>query len=213
MVCYIEIYTSHRLSRDDKQYNRALEQAISESKSSLILVSSSNEDKHEEEENRSSQRVSHEADFDIDSPDQTLDSDDDFLPSPKQKKSKKSVGKRTLTKTGSSKVKSKIKMNTILTTASTVAGVVQLPEARNKVLAAVSSTAKGKTDDVVDKSWPGEEKSCQSKYTPPVVRDSGNIRSGKTRGGPVIGVGVAPIIRVGLSRTAPVKHLHKQKFS
>lgn len=189
---------------------------MSESNSSPSLVSLS-QDKHEEEENRKSRNVSQETEFDIDSPDQALDSDDDFLPSPKPKKARKSVGKITLIKTGSNKVRtltgsSKVRTNTIPIHASSVMECVQLPAARNPH-PALCGTGKGKTDGIVDTSRPVREKCCLSKCAPPVMRGSGNIRPGKTRNSPVTIVGVAPVIRVGLSRRAPVKQLHKKNVT
>lgn len=195
-----------RLSREEKQYNRALEQAMSESKCSrsLPLVTSSNQSREKDKDYRDSQNTSHASDSDFYSPDQTLDSDDDFQPSPKPKRAKISTpkkGNRTTIKTGNAKVKTNVNAAVLSDTTATVQ-CMQLP-GTNKVHQTLSSDTS--RADIIKANQLGMKRSNPSKCSPQ-VRGS---RPGMTGRGHPIRLGSAPVIRVGLSRRAPVKQLHK----
>ena len=180
---------------------------MSESRSSLGLVSSSNRERQEE----SGSNGATEADMDsLDG-----DSDGDFQPSPK--KAKRSAGKRTL-KTSCSSVKTD---STPTNDNAAVESTQLLPGARACV-PGLHGGGRGATKDDIKISQ-SAGKACPSRCALAVggsgiipnttgnkVGTSPVIRVGTA---PVIKVGTAPMIRVGLSRRAPVKQLHKQRVS
>lgn len=194
-----------RLSRDEKLFNRDLEQAMAKSDNIISLSSAQGDQSITSSSSSRSEEPSGDPLDDsayIPGNNKHSDSDEDFEPSPPAKKLKKSEDK---------KVKRKpIKKENVKTAAksasgvSTVAGTDMLGSGP---LPTGSQSQVGQQTVSITNVTPVRRKGV-AKWVPP-ARVGGNAST--TKGSavpPVRSGGAAPAIRVGLSRKAPIKPLH-----
>lgn len=215
-----ESFVLYRLSRDEKLFNRDLEQALAKSENSSLSSAQGDQSITAGSPSRLIQPVDDSSRDPLDDSDyfpgskKYLESDDeDFEPSPPAKKPKKSEGKekrkpvkKENTKTAAKSARANCKVST-KPSVSTVRGSdlpgsrppARLPTApKTDLQSKVGLQTSTRTDAAQVK------RKGVAKWVPPA-------RVGHNAGGsitPVRSGGGAPAIRIGLSRKAPIKPLH-----